>query len=411
MTLEAASAFHLDMSHLALVNEVSAMVLAETSSERVFARVVERISEFFDLAAVAVYSGDPLTLQLQCGGIPAPVGSPVPDGLAHLALHRGELVTSADFGGNGSALQLPWTTGAMRSEAAVPLLFHDQRVGVLHLFSDREAALDQASINTLSTLARLLVVSTVQERWVKEEALSQKHHRAYERLHEFAAFKDQILQNISHELRTPLTLAKGYVELVNTGQMGDVVPEQEQTLQIVLGKIDEIVAIIDRTVSLSALNSLSLEYSCIPVADLLNEALLLIESRAAASSIQLDLRPIGPELCLQGDREQLGRACFNILDNSVKFSPSGGRVTVEAKAEAAYVHMVFRDEGIGIPQQQLAQIFDTFYQVDGSSTRRFGGLGLGLAVVSRVVRAHKGKVWAESEVDRGSAIHMLLPRE
>jgi signal transduction histidine kinase len=411
VTSEAATALHLNERHLALVNEVSALVMAETSSERVFAVVAERIAKFFDFVAVAVYAGDPLTLRLQCGGIPMPVGMLVPDGIAHLALRNGELLTSKPNGEEASRPQVPWICTAVRSEAAFPLLFHNKRVGVLHLFSDREEALDEAASTTLSTLARLLVVSAVQGWWVREDDLLQKQHRAYERLQEFAEFKDQILQNISHELRTPLTLAKGYVELVSAGQMGEIVPEQEQTLQIVLSKIDEIVAIIDRTVSLSSLNRFSLEYSCIPVATLLDETLLLFATRAAAAGITLDLQPVDVELCLQGDSEQIRQACVNIIDNSVKFSPSGGRVTIEAKAEAAYIHLVFRDEGIGIPKHQLTQIFDTFYQGDGSSTRRFGGLGLGLAVVNRVVRAHKGTVWAESEINHGSAIHVLLPKD
>jgi len=94
----------------------------------------------------------------------------------------------------------------------------------------------------------------------------------------------------------------------------------------------------------------------------------------------------------------------------VKFSPNGGRVTIQALSEGANVHLIVADQGIGIPERQLSQIFETFYQIDGSTTRRFGGLGLGLTVVNRIVDAHKGEIWVESEVDRGSVFHVLLPK-
>jgi signal transduction histidine kinase len=83
---------------------------------------------------------------------------------------------------------------------------------------------------------------------------------------------------------------------------------------------------------------------------------------------------------------------------------------VQAAPEEAYIHLAFTDQGIGIDERQLSRIFDTFYQIDGSSTRRFGGLGLGLAVVNRVVESHQGKVWVESELNKGSVFHVLLPQ-
>jgi signal transduction histidine kinase len=121
--------------------------------------------------------------------------------------------------------------------------------------------------------------------------------------------------------------------------------------------------------------------------------------------------PVATDLYIEGDFEKIRQVCYNILDNAIKFSPEGGHVLMGANAQGDYVHLSFRDQGIGIPEARLSRIFETFYQVDGSSTRRFGGLGLGLAVVNRVVNAHMGKVWAESELDQGSTFHLLLPRE
>ena len=115
-------------------------------------------------------------------------------------------------------------------------------------------------------------------------------------------------------------------------------------------------------------------------------------------------------LKIWADPEKIQQLCYNILDNAIKFSPDGGTITIAATAEEKFIHITCQDEGIGIPQDKLEKIFETFYQVDGSATRQFGGLGLGLAVAERIVKVHNGDIWAESKVGKGSTFHVLLPR-
>jgi signal transduction histidine kinase len=143
---------------------------------------------------------------------------------------------------------------------------------------------------------------------------------------------------------------------------------------------------------------------------LLQEVVNVFQHITKGTKLSLHLDPVDPNLSLYGDYEKIRQLCYNILDNSVKFSPDGGIITVRAIPEGTYVHLTFSDQGIGIEERRLSRIFDTFYQIDGSSTRRFGGLGLGLAVVNRIVEAHRGKVWAESELNKGSVFHVLLPQ-
>ena len=303
----------------------------------------------------------------------------------------------------------PWATDAVHTEVALPLSYRARQIGVLDLCYAGMRSLEEADLEAFRVLGRLLSIVIAQEGWGKGDVPSEELRRAYQRLQEFAELKGQILQNVSHELRTPLTLIKGYLELLMDDQMGELLPEQREILQMLCDRVDDIVTIVERTVALSPLQTLSLTYEKILVADLLEDLVEVFRRRTTGSSVAIDLHPVDPALYFYGDLEKIRQVCYNLVDNSVKFSPSGGRVSVEALADGANVHLVIADQGIGIPQPHLTQIFETFYQIDGSSTRRFGGLGLGLTVVNRVVAAHKGEIWVESEVGRGSIFHVLLP--
>ena len=400
-----------DQVHWALINEISELAIGELPSERVFAEALERIRHTFDLDVVAVYAGEPLTLRMQNGGVQSRPGAPVPVGPAQLALQERRVMTSGDIREGGAWLPPPWASRGVRAEVALPIFYRGRRIGVLDLCSREGGALSDPDLDILGIVTRLLAVAIAQESWGRPEASSQELKRVYRRLEEFAELKGQILQNVSHELRTPLTLIKGYLELLMDDQKGELAPGQRRTLETLCDRVDDIVTIVDRTVSLSPLRSLSLDYEKVVVADLLAEMVDLFERRTLGLPVRLEVSDIDPELILYADAQKLKQLCYNLIDNSVKFSPSGGCISVQAFAEEDNVHLVFRDQGIGIPEQQLSQIFETFYQIDGSTTRRFGGLGLGLTVVNRIVEAHGGDVWVESELGRGSSFHILLPKD
>jgi len=397
-------------AHMALIREVSEMMAQPGHGEQVFSQAIQRIQKTFDLDMAAVYAGRPLTLRLQYGGRTTQPGVPVPEGLAQQA-SRGQQLMVIDDLAACRALPVPhWAPSGARSEVAIPLQYHDRHIGVLDLFSSHPAALDRVDLEILVTISHQLAILIVQERWDNQDYTSEQLSQAYDRLQELTELKDQILQNVSHELRTPLTLIKGYIELIMTGQMGELLSDQRQSLQVVLRKADEVVRIVEQMVALTPPSRPSVDQQRISIRALFTEMAEVYARRTEGSPIVWDFRVAGDDLYLSGDIDKIRQICYSILDNSVKFSPDGGRISVHAASEQAYVHLVFEDEGVGIPQPRLTQIFETFYQVDGSSTRRFGGLGLGLAVVNRAVVAHNGKVWAESELGKGSVFHVLLPK-
>ncbi|MBN1486435.1 MAG: GAF domain-containing protein [Anaerolineae bacterium] len=234
-------------------------------------------------------------------------------------------------------------------------------------------------------------------------------NHAYEELKELTNTKDTIVQNISHELRTPLTYIKGYIDLLGDQAVSISAPESQQIMELITRKTEEVIKIVNEIVAVDEYAAAELNHEPVVVQALLDKVLEIHQEEAAQKSIIIQLQAIVPDLKIYGDQERLIQLCSNILDNAIKFSPDGGNIWIGVKTEQTLVHLTFRDQGIGIPRNQLKNIFETFYQVDSSPTRRFGGLGIGLAVVRRIAEAHKGMVWAESEVGQGSTFHVLLP--
>ena len=111
-----------------------------------------------------------------------------------------------------------------------------------------------------------------------------------------------------------------------------------------------------------------------------------------------------------GDAERLAEVFQNLIENAIKFSPNGGEVCVRVYENADEIQAQVQDHGIGIPADQFEKIFTRFYQVDGSTTRRFPGVGLGLAIVKRIVEAHHGRVWVESVLGKGSTFYFAIPK-
>lgn len=322
----------------------------------------------------------------------------------------GQPIYVADMHHSGNGI---FTHSSIRSLLAVPLISSKgEIIGTLSASSKEPEAFSRVDEHLLTVAGGQVAIVIENIQLYKDIEERRKHLKfAYTRLRELTELKEQILQNVSHEIRTPLTLIKGYVELIREdGIGGELTPSQRQAMDTISRRADDVVRIVGQIVTLQPLNDLSSDRTKVSVSKLLQEVVDVFKHMISGTQLSLHLDPVNPELSFNGDHEKIQQLCYNILDNSVKFSPNGGIITIRAVPEETYVHMTFIDQGIGIDERRLSRIFDTFYQIDGSSTRRFGGLGLGLAVVNRVVDSHQGKVWVESELNKGSVFHVLLPQ-
>jgi signal transduction histidine kinase len=224
--------------------------------------------------------------------------------------------------------------------------------------------------------------------------------------------KDDMIRNVSHELRTPLGLIYGYIELMETGDLGPLTAKQERAVQTLRQQGDRLRFMVERLLALQTLDPEKMRWEQVDLSQWLRQAMRPWEARIAKSKakieLQLDVPPSLPPLI--ADPDFMGQIIGNLLDNAIKFSPQGGQVRVSAWTESGQVIMAVSDHGIGIPPDKLQQIFERFYQVDASSTRRYGGMGIGLALCRAIAEAHGGRVWAESAGNgQGSTFYVALP--
>ncbi|HLO41032.1 MAG TPA: ATP-binding protein, partial [Phycisphaerales bacterium] len=221
---------------------------------------------------------------------------------------------------------------------------------------------------------------------------------------------DEFVATLSHELRTPLNAIQGWVHLLRSG-----------TAQTDLAKGLEIIdrntrvqnQMVNDLLDMSRINSGKLRLDVQPVSlpEVLESALATIQFAAEAKTIRLH-KTVDPlqGISVSGDPQRLQQVIWNLLSNAVKFTPKGGMVHVELKRSGSYVELNVRDNGVGIPRDFLPHVFDRFRQADASTTRSFGGLGLGLSIVRHLTEMHGGSISVESAgPGMGSVFTVTLP--
>ena len=272
------------------------------------------------------------------------------------------------------------------------------------------ADLDQAVTEQIIQLRSALQASNRSlERRVEERTAELQ--KALERVSELSQLKANFISNISHELRTPLTHIKGYIELLITETLGPVTEEQKHALEVSQQSTHRLETLIDDLimVSLASRGELSLRQEAVDICRL---ASLTVKSHGAAAhqrGVRLHAAIDEHVPLVHADSQKIAWVLGQLVDNGIKFTPSGGGVTVALKREGENLVIVsVIDTGIGIPPSRLEDIFEPFHQLDGSSTRQYGGTGLGLSMVRQIVEAHGSMLEVQSTEGRGSTFKFPL---
>jgi signal transduction histidine kinase len=234
--------------------------------------------------------------------------------------------------------------------------------------------------------------------------------RQYVALLDARRVKDEFLANISHELRTPLTAVMGYLALMDEGLAGPVTAEQKKTIAQVKVSSEHLLELIGDLLELTTLKRGGLEVvpSAFDVRDPLHDA--VANTRGRAEHVALRISEPEQGTAMVSDRRKISKMLVALLSNAYKFTQSGEiRISVEVHNDRAVYRV--QDTGIGIPDDMQQLVFDEFRQVDGSTTRRFGGSGLGLSLARRLARLLGGEIQVESSLGEGSTFRVDLPLE
>jgi len=240
------------------------------------------------------------------------------------------------------------------------------------------------------------------ERRVEERTNDLK--QALQKLTDLNQLKSNFIANISHELRTPLTHLKGYVMLLAEGGLGSLTAEQQEAVDVMVRAESRLEQLIDDLIqfSLMARGELSLNLRRVSVSDLLKStgAKAVKLAKARQVEVRLGLQENLP--MIRVDFEKIAWVLLQLLDNAIKFTPQGGTVSLLGRANNGLVTISVADTGIGMAPERINEIFEPFHQLDSSDTRHYGGTGLGLALVKRIIEAHGSAIQVYSEIGKGS---------
>lgn len=267
---------------------------------------------------------------------------------------------------------------------------------------------DNGRITEIHGIARDITEKIRIEKQLEE--YHKKLEKSYEELKDSDRIKTEFISNITHELLTPLTSIKGFAELLDDETMGKINKEQKKSLENILRNSNRLIKLIKELLDAGHLekNILRLQFRSVSLNDILSKSIQDMHPQAKDKQISI-IEDIEQLPDIWGDEERLCQTMANLLSNAIKFTPPKGKITVTAGEIRDKVKISIEDTGIGIPPDKLVSIFDRFYQVDGSSRRKYGGVGLGLTLCKSIIEKHHGSIWAESD-GNGSTFHIELPK-
>ena len=290
------------------------------------------------------------------------------------------------------------------SLAAVPLIVSGEVIGVLEALNKKDNAhYTEEDLTILETLGALAAHA------MQNIALARKVRVARIELAELERLKTDFIAITSHELRTPLGLILGHATFLRE-LVGNEYAEQLDTIVRNATKLKEIVENLSDVDNFQS-GAARVRSNNVSLAKIVEDTILTFKDEAKSRNITLKAEMNNSPFFVEADGVKIGIVVSNLVKNALQFTDKDGHITVNVEEDSGYMKVSVSDDGIGIPAKDLPRVFERFFQVETHLTRRYGGMGLGLAVAKSMIDLHNGRIWVESEEGKGSTFTFLLPIE
>ena len=411
---------------IAAINQIANAINSSLEAGRVHESLVVEVKRLvnFDFAAVALLDEQGETFEWRqlwpeqdIGPVSHPAKKPQESCAAWVAHNRKYLLVD-DLHKENSPFVAEFPEGA-GSCLCVPLYAAGRIIGTLNLGAMATSAFYKHDIEVLEQMAPHVAVAMRNARLLENLQLSleevtlarEKLHQANEQLKTLDEMKTNLLSNVSHELRTPLVAVMGYADMLYNGKVGPVNEVQAEYLSIILRNVEKLVTLIENLLDFSRLHRGAdrLVFDTFDIVDCARTSIQIVRPVADSREIEIELDISSEVILVEGDKGKIGQVFNNLLSNAVKFNHNGGRAAVSIRLHEGFVEVEVSDTGVGIPPEALDKVFTRFYQLDSSSTRKYGGTGIGLAIAQDIVRFHGGRISVTSEVGKGSTFRFSLP--
>jgi signal transduction histidine kinase len=291
-----------------------------------------------------------------------------------------------------------------RSQVTIPMLRAGEPIGAMTIGWAEPEAFDERHIALLQGFAAQAVIAIENVRLFRE--LEEKSRQ----LEVASQHKSEFLANMSHELRTPLNAIIGFSEVLTDRMFGDLNEKQEEYLKDIYASGTHLLSLINDILDLSKIEAgrMELELTDFHLPTALDNALALVRERAGRRSIALHTSIDNRLGEIQGDERKIRQVVLNLLSNSIKFTPEGGRIEVRAVPVGGSVEVSVSDTGVGIAPEDQEAVFQEFRQV-GTAEKKAEGTGLGLTLCRKFIELHGGRIWVKSRVGAGSTFTFTIP--
>jgi signal transduction histidine kinase len=228
-------------------------------------------------------------------------------------------------------------------------------------------------------------------------------------LKELDRLKNQMIRMTSHDLKNPLSAAMFHIELLQEEGAGIFTEEMINVVNTIWVQLERMNRITRGILDLERVQSGTLTYEECEIEQIVQASLHEFEDQATKKGVTLEKHLPDSLPVVTGDRLQLTQALNNLIENAVKFTAAGGKITITAEHVEDHVVIHVADTGVGIATEDQPRVFERFFRAHHPGQEQISGSGLGLSLVKAVVDAHKGRIWLESEVNKGTTVHLVLP--